>query len=228
MPLPDGGAGAGAIEDPTHLFVLRHGQTAWNAEQRIQGHLDLPLNDTGRWQAGRLAQALQHEALAAVYSSDLQRALDTAAPLARLQGLTVRIEPGLRERAFGSFEGLSFTEIEARWPDAALRWRRRDPDFAPGGGETLRRFFERCVALATRLAARHGGRRIALVAHGGVLDCLYRAATGAPLEAPRAWQVANCTVNRLLWTPQGLALVGWNDAAHLEADAGHEPSPADT
>ncbi len=222
-----GEAASAPLDDAATVFVLRHGQTAYNAEQRIQGHLDLPLNDTGRWQAERLADALQHETIDAVYSSDLQRALQTAEPLARRRGLAVQRDAGLRERAFGGFEGLSFDEIDARWPDDAARWRRRDADFGPAGGETLRDFAQRCVATALALAARHRGGTIALVAHGGVLDCLYRAATGAPLHAPRAWQVANATVNRLLWTPQGFTLVGWNDAAHLEADAGHEPPPAD-
>jgi 2,3-bisphosphoglycerate-dependent phosphoglycerate mutase len=217
-----------SIEEPTRLLVLRHGQTAWNAEQRIQGHLDMPLNDTGRWQARRLALALQGEPLAAIYSSDLQRAADTAAPLAQACGLPVQRDTGLRERDFGSFEGLSFTEIEQRWPDDARRWRERDPDFAPGGGETLRDFYARCVAQAARLAGRHGGQTIALVAHGGVLDCLYRAALGVALHAPRSWPVANATVNRLLWTPQGLSMLLWHDARHLEGETGGQPAPADT
>jgi len=216
------------MQEPVRLFVLRHGQTAWNAEQRIQGHLDMPLNDTGHWQARCLAQALHGETLSAIYSSDLQRARDTAAPLAQAQGLVVQLDAGLRERHFGSFEGHSFAEIEARWPEQALRWRQRDPDFGPGGGEVLRSFYERCVACALRLASTHAGQSVALVAHGGVLDCLYRAALGIELSAPRSWPVANATVNRLLCTPQGLTLVGWNDASHLEAGAAGQPPPADT
>ncbi len=215
------------VQEPARLFVLRHGQTAWNAEQRIQGHLDMPLNETGHWQARCLAQALQGERLSAIYSSDLQRAQATAAPLAQAQQLPVVLDTGLRERHFGVFEGSSFTEIEARWPEQALRWRQRDPDFGPGGGEALRSFYERSVACAMRLASAHAGQSIALVAHGGVLDCLYRAALGIDLAAPRSWPVANATVNRLLWTPQGLTMVGWNDASHLQAGANDQPPPAD-
>lgn len=217
-----------ALQESTRLFVLRHGQTAWNAEQRIQGHLDMPLNAVGRWQAERLAQALAGEELAAIYSSDLLRARETAAPLAQLRALPVQTEPELRERAFGHFEGRSFTEIETQWPQDARRWRQREPDFGPGGGEVLTDFYARCVACALRLAGRHGGQTIALVAHGGVLDCLYRAALGIELQAPRSWPVGNATVNRLLWTPQGFSMVGWNDDAHLEADAAGQPPPADT
>jgi len=216
------------MQEPARLFVLRHGQTAWNAEQRIQGHLDMPLNDTGHWQARCLAQALKGESLSAIYSSDLQRARDTAAPLAALQQLPVQLVSDLRERHFGQFEGSSFAEIEAQWPEQAQRWRQRDPDFGPGGGEVLRSFYERSVACALRLASAHAGQSIALVAHGGVLDCLYRAALGIELSAPRSWPVANATVNRLLWTPQGLTLVGWNDTSHLEAGADGQPPAADT
>ena len=216
------------VDEPTRLFVLRHGQTAWNAQLRIQGHLDMPLNALGRWQADRLADALQDEELAAIYSSDLLRACETAAPLARARALPVITDTGLRERAFGHFEGCTFQEIEERWPEDATRWRQREPGFGPGGGEALRDFYARCVQAALNLASRHAGQTIALVAHGGVLDCLYRAAVGIELQAPRSWQVANATVNRMLWTPQGLSLVGWNDAAHLEAGPHDQPPPADS
>jgi probable phosphoglycerate mutase len=83
------------------------------------------------------------------------------------------------------------------------------------------------VRAATQLASAPG-QAIALVAHGGVLDCLYRAALGMALQAPRSWPVANAAINRLLWTPQGLSMVSWHDAAHLEGVAGDEPPPADT
>jgi probable phosphoglycerate mutase len=204
------------MENVTHLLVLRHGETDWNVDQRIQGQLDIALNDHGRWQAAQLALALAGEALHAVYSSDLQRAAETAAPLAQASGLVVQTDTALRERAFGDFEGVSFREIERRWPEAAQRWRRREPDFAPGGGETLRQFYARSVSAATRLAARHPGQTVALVAHGGVLDCLYRAAGRLELDAPRTWILGNASINRLLCSDEGLALVGWNDSRHLD------------
>jgi probable phosphoglycerate mutase len=208
--------GAQAQQEATRIFVLRHGRTAWNLEQRIQGQLDVPLDAIGRWQAGRLVRALEGETLAAVYSSDLLRASETAAGVAAAAGLPVIVDAGLRERCFGAFEGLTYREIEQRWPQDALRWRQREPDFAPGGGEALREFYARSVSAALRLVARHPAQAIVLVAHGGVLDCLYRAAARIELRAPRTWQVANAAVNRLLWTPQGLSVVGWNDLGHLE------------
>ncbi len=201
--------------EPTRLFAVRHGRTAWNAELRIQGHRDEPLDALGRWQAEQLAQALAGEPLAAVYSSDLQRAAATAEPLARQQGLAVQPDPGLRERSFGEFEGFTHAHIEHRWPVAARRWRERDPGFGPPGGEKLADFYDRSVASVLRLAAGHPGQAVLVVAHGGVLDCLYRAATRASLQTSRSWQLGNASINRLLCTPQGLSLVGWNDDAHL-------------
>ncbi|MGJ7582521.1 histidine phosphatase family protein [Variovorax sp. RHLX14] len=202
----------------TRLIVLRHGETAWNVGTRIQGQLDIGLNATGLAQAGRLGEALGGEALDAVYASDLSRAWATAEGVARHQRQEAQPipEPRLRERAFGCFEGLTFAEIESGMPAEARLWRTRDPEFAPaGGGESLLAFRSRVIDVASELAARHAGGQIALVAHGGVMDVLYRAATGQGLQAPRTWHLGNAAINRLLWTPQGFTLVGWGDTRHL-------------
>ena len=208
-------------EEPTRLLVVRHGETDWNVGGRIQGHTDIPLNERGRWQAARLAAAVADEGLSAVYTSDLLRASQTAAALAGACGLEPWPRPDLRERGFGCFEGLTFAEIAARWPDDAARWRRRDPAFGPVGGETLAAFDARVVQAAGALARRHPGQVIALVAHGGVLDCLYRAAVRIDLAAPRTWALGNASVNRLVHGHAGFVLVGWDDVGHL-GEAGRD------
>ena len=131
---------------------------------------------------------------------------------------------GLRERGFGVFEGKTFAELEATWPEQARRWRQRDPQWAPEGGESLTELRERITRTASELAAQHLGQQIVLVAHGGVMDVLYRAATGQELQAPRTWDLGNAAINRLLWTPNGFTLVGWSDTRHLEDDALDEMS----
>ncbi len=201
------------------VLAIRHGQTAWNAEQRLQGHTDIALDNTGRWQAEQMAQALAEESLSAIYSSDMLRAHHTALALAQTTGVAVHTQQQLRERHFGFLEGCTYAEIDQRWPQDARWWRQRDVLARPGGGESLVQFSNRCVGAAIQLAARHPGGAIALVAHGGVLDCLYRAATGLSLGAPRTWQLGNASINRLLWTPQGLSLVGWNDDQHLQQES---------
>lgn len=202
----------------TRIVAIRHGETVWNAEMRMQGQLDTVLSARGRWQAGRAAEALADEAFGAVIASDLARAFDTAQAIAARQGLEVGTDAGLRERSFGIFEGHTYAEIDARWPAEAARWRRHDPDFGPDEGETFRAFYARSIAAATRIAAAHAGGSIAIVTHGGVLDCLYRAACGIAVEAPRTWELGNAAINRLLYTPRGFTLVGWSDTAHLDGD----------
>ena len=199
----------------TRILAIRHGETMWNVDSRIQGHLDIALNDTGRWQAERLGMALKDEPIAAIYASDLSRAHDTALAVSRHTGVPVQPEPGLRERSFGEFEGRTFAEIETELPEQAKRWRQRDPAFTPAGGESLLMLEARVLSVAGRLAAQHPGEQIALFAHGGVMDILYRAATRLDLQAARTWALGNTAVNRLLWSPEGFSLVGWADVQHL-------------
>lgn len=204
----------------TRILAVRHGQTAWNREARIQGHTDIALNEHGQWQARQLANALRDEAIAACYASDLSRAHETAVAVATLHQLPVQVHTGLRERCFGDFEGRTWTELEAAHPSETLAWRKRVPEFAPPGGESLLQLRERVVKTVTDLAAKHPGEQVLMVAHGGVLDILYRAATRLELQAPRSWELPNTAINRLLWTPEGLTLVGWADTLHLqETDA---------
>ncbi len=204
----------------TRLIVIRHGETAWNVDTRIQGHLDIPLNDTGRQQARKLGRALAGgPPLDAIYTSDLSRAHETARAVGDATGVPVVTDTGLRERRFGTFEGRTFAEIELELPEQSIRWRKRDPVFAPEGGESLIELRERVVSTAAGLAARHAGGHIALVAHGGVLDILYRTATGQDLLAPRTWILGNAAINRLLWTPEGFTLVGWSDTSHLDDES---------
>jgi 2,3-bisphosphoglycerate-dependent phosphoglycerate mutase len=208
----------------TRVVAVRHGETAWNVQTRIQGQLDIALNAAGREQARRLARALSHERFDAVYASDLRRAADTAQPFAQQAGLAVHTDIALRERGFGSFEGLTWAEVEQHHPDASRRWRERDAGFGPPGGETLAVFYERAVSTIAAIAARHRGQHIAIVTHGGVLDALYRAASRIALDAPRTWQLGNASINRVLHGEQGFTLVGWNDNLHLTGPAIDEAS----
>ncbi|WP_322993574.1 histidine phosphatase family protein [Limnohabitans sp.] len=207
------------MSEPTRILAIRHGETAWNVDTRLQGHLDIPLNDVGLRQAQHLAQSLLgRDAIDAIYASDLSRAHTTALAIAQAVGQTVVQHPGLRERHFGAFQGRTFVEIEVELPEHAWHWRKRTPDWTPpDGGESLVALHQRIVSTVDELAARHPGQQIVMVAHGGVLDILYRAATRLDLQAPRTWNLTNTAVNRLLWTPQGLSLVGWGDTSHLDA-----------
>ena len=199
----------------TRITAIRHGETAWNVDTRIQGQLNIGLNEKGQWQVEQAGLALAGEQVDAIYSSDLRRAFDTALALAKPHAMQVRTDEGLRERGFGQFEGKTFAEIEAQLPEQALLWRKRVPDFAPQGGESLLAFRARVITCVTKLAQQHVGQHIVIVSHGGVMDVLYRAATGLDLQAPRTWQLGNAAINRLLWNGETLSLVGWADTQHL-------------
>jgi 2,3-bisphosphoglycerate-dependent phosphoglycerate mutase len=212
--------------EATRIIAVRHGETAWNVDARIQGQLDVGLNDTGRWQARRVGEALAGEQITAVYTSDLGRARQTAQSIAEVTGTPVVPEEGLRERSFGIFEGKTFDEIHQTWPDHAHNWRKRVPEWQPPeGGESLIQLRERVIRTLAALAARHPGEQIVVVAHGGVLDALYRIATGQDVNSPRTWELPNGAINRLLWTPEGFTLVGWSDTQHLDNETLDENAP---
>jgi probable phosphoglycerate mutase len=206
---------------PTDILLIRHGETAWNAERRLQGHLDIPLNDEGARQAALLADALAHEPIDTLVASDLQRARQTAQAVADRRGLPLHIDPALRERGYGGFEGLLYSEIEQRFPQEFAAWQARDIDavLPPGRnvGESFRSFFDRATGAILALAAAHPGQTLTLVAHGGVLECAYRLALGLPLETPRDFKVYNASINRFRYHPatRTLELRSWGEVEHL-------------
>lgn len=213
----------------TRIFAIRHGETPWNVDTRIQGHINIDLNETGRWQAERVGHALAEEPIHAIYSSDLKRAFDTAHAIAnapaRLAARTptpAHITPHLqlRERHFGHLQGKTWQEIETEHAQECKLWRDRDPHWAPSGGESLTVLRERISQCVNELASQHLGEQIVLVSHGGVMDALYRLATHQSVQAPRTWHLGNAAINRLLWTPQGLSLVGWGDVSHFDGALG--------
>lgn len=202
----------------TRLLLIRHGETLWNAERRIQGQLDIPLSPPGILQAARLARALSGEPIDAIYSSDLSRAWLTAAPLASALALDVIAELRLRERAFGFFEGLTVEEIAQRYPNEFERWRARDPEWQSSGGESGAQLIERVLAAIAEITSRHAGGTVVLVSHGGVLDVVYRTANALAWDAPREHHMLNAAINRLTASspPLSLAIERWSEIDHLQ------------
>lgn len=202
---------------PATLLLIRHGETAWNAEHRIQGSLDIPLSSTGVWQAGRLAERLAAERIDAIYASDLARAWLTAEPIAARLGLELRADIRLRERCFGVFEGHTLDEIAARWPADFAAWRERDPAWAMPEGESGAAFIERVTAALRDIAREWTGATVAVVAHGGVLDVAYRTARALAWNAPRQHLMVNAAINRIaaVAPPLRMQIVDWGDVAHL-------------
>jgi probable phosphoglycerate mutase len=201
----------------TEILLIRHGETDWNVEKRLQGHHDIDLNREGVRQAAALGRALLDEPLDAIFSSDLKRALGTAQGIAIPRGMHIQLDKGLRERCFGAFEGLNHPEINERFPDDYAAWKRRDIDARyPQGefhAETLREFSSRAVDTITSLAGAY--RKVAIVTHGGVLDSVYRRAKNMGYEHPRDFDVLNASINRVVWDGTSFQILKWADVAHL-------------
>ena len=212
------------------LVLWRHGQTAWNAQGRAQGQHDVPLDETGLSQAREAATRLASLQPAAIVSSDLVRAADTAAELARLTGVEVRYDRRLREVHFGEREGLTMEESLARFPDVTRRWLRAENVRFPGG-ETYRETAQRFAAALTDLAAQmDADATVVVAAHGGAM----RVGTGAFLRFPPSlWQAfggfANCNWAVLVEARLGWRIDEWNAGSLPEPVIGHdEPRLAGT
>lgn len=203
----------------TKILLIRHGETAWNAVRRLQGHIDIALNDEGVRQAQALARALAEEPLAAIVSSDLQRAVQTAKAACAYHCLSVLQDAQLRERAYGVFEGMLYADIERQYPLEFAAWQSRDADAVMPHGdriaESFRQFYQRCIAAITEWAERYPDQTVAIVAHGGVLECAYRAAKGMSLDSPRDFQVRNASINRFTLVNGKLTLDSWGEVDHL-------------
>ncbi|MCX7174578.1 MAG: histidine phosphatase family protein [Proteobacteria bacterium] len=210
---------AHTLEILTRLCIIRHGETDWNAEKRIQGHLDIPLNESGLRQAHAIADGLAECPFRNIYSSDLRRAWQTAKIAAGRLEIPLRPHEGLRERHSGVLEGRTVEELSARHPEAHARFLDRDPDYPFGPGESMRTFSARVVAAVEELVASHAGETLLLVTHGGVLDVVFRIATGRSLDAPRDYPMPNAGINWFEHSSSAsrkFRLVAWGEQYHLD------------
>lgn len=204
----------------TRLCLVRHGETEWNAERRLQGQIDITLNASGVRQARAAGAWLKRDgAIAALYSSDLKRAWATAECIGAAVGLTPRPVPELRERCYGIFEGLTYDEAKVKYPAAYAAFERRDPDYDFETGESLKAMFARVTGQLKALAAAHAGEDIVVVLHGGVLDIVNRFVRGNTLETPRDFLIPNAGLNRIVYAEGQWHIESWGETAHLEDGA---------
>ena len=201
----------------TEILLIRHGETLWNQQGRMQGQNDSPLTPLGLDQARQLGRRLRDLSFAALYSSDLGRAHQTARYIADQTGHEVVADAGLRERSFGIFEGLTRAEIEKRHPDEHVRFASRDPEYCMPGGESTVAFRDRCIGAMESIAMRHRGKAIVVVTHGLVLDVVYRTACRMALDVPRGFPLLNCSVNTFHYGADGWRAVAVCDVGHLAA-----------
>lgn len=205
------------MPEPTVITAIRHGETTCNAAGRQQGQLPGRLNDLGFQQAQAVAAALPPDHFAALYSSDLHRALQTAQIIAQTLNLTITPDPRLRERHLGLAQGLTLAQFQEQHPDEYARFRSHDPDYVIPQGESLRQRHQRVVVAVNDIAQRHAAQNILIITHGGTLDCLLRRALSLPINAPRCYSLYNASLNVFTISDTKWTLNTWGDINHLES-----------
>jgi len=205
----------------TRICFVRHGETNWNAERRMQGHIDIPLNANGISQAERLANALIRvkHSFDVIYSSDLERALHTANAVARALSLDVQVTPRLRERNVGKLQGLLLAEAPVLLPEIWQRHIARELDHDLGGGESIRTFHQRMQDILELFLNEHRGQSVLAVSHGGSLDMIYRIVTQQALDAERVAVVPNTSLNWITHDGSTWSVECWADTSHLSESA---------
>jgi probable phosphoglycerate mutase len=207
-------------------MLLRHGETLWNIENRVQGHGDSPLTSNGQKQVNALGRRLQAVNFDMLISSDLGRARHTAEIIANYIKLPVQEDERLRERNFGIFEGLTLADIIQNYPEAYAKWRTDDPDVVISEGESRRQHFNRNISFLEEYIQQHPGKTLALVIHGGVLDSFYRYVSGLALNQPRCFVTFNASLNvishGIFYATTRWVIETWGDIGHL-ADLNYHP-----
>ena len=201
----------------TRLCLVRHGETEWNAARRIQGQIDIGLNETGLRQAEAAGRWLKMAGIMALYSSDLKRARTTAEAIGQALGLVPVLVPEMRERRYGTFEGLTYDEAKVKYPEGYAAFEGRNADYSFENGESLHAMFERVTSRLKEIAAAHAGQNVVVVLHGGVLDIINRFARGNSLEAPRDFLIPNAGLNWIAAVDGVWRIETWGETAHLEA-----------
>ena len=199
----------------TVLTVVRHGETEWNREGRIQGHVDSPFTERGIRQAEALAEACARRRFDCIYSSDLGRAFRTAELIAEKQDIPIITEVGLRERNLGIMQSLTMMEFLDQYPDEYTGFRSGDPDYVIPDGESVRQRYDRSIDCANRIIEMHVGENILIVTHGGVLESMFRHAVGIPLTSKRDFSLFNCALNAFSIADGHWRLDSWGDVRHL-------------
>lgn len=203
----------------TTVYLIRHGETEWNRQLRFQGHQDSPLTKTGKRQANALGRRMREINFDDLYTSDLGRARHTAEIIAGFSGHGIRLDARLRERNYGVLEGLTEKETNARFPEVLSRFRSYDPEYIIPHGESHRRHYERNIDFIHDKAVSRPGKKIAVVAHGGVLDSYFRYICRQTLNQPRCFSAGNTSLAELICGSFNGAvrwiIKTWGDVSHL-------------
>lgn len=197
------------------LLIVRHGETEWNAEGRIQGHTDIGLSEKGAEQARSLGQRLADRQIDVAYSSDLKRTSETAKLALGGRDITLNETPRLREYNKGIFEGMTLSEIQEKFPAEYPKYLEKDLSYAPEGGETTRDVSTRMASIFAEIKANHLDETVLVVSHGGVLRAAMVSLLGMPLEGNWSFVFGNCGLTMVDTYTDNAVLQLFNDTSHI-------------
>jgi probable phosphoglycerate mutase len=203
----------------TRFCLVRHGETDWNAERRLQGHTDIELNTRGLAQATQMARALKNMNFEfdVLYTSDLQRARQTAKAIESLYSVSAIGHSALRERNLGALQGLTLNEAPNIEPDLWQAHLSRDIHQEMRGGESILQFSSRIKFALDEIQKSHAGKTILLVSHGGALDMMYRIASNQALDSEKVVAVPNASLNWISHDGLSWKVENWADTSHLDS-----------
>ena len=203
------------------LLIVRHGETEWNAEGRIQGHTDIGLSENGAQQARSLGQRLADRQIDVAYSSDLKRTSETARLALGHRNVVLNETPRLREYHKGIFEGMTLTEIQTQFPDEYPKYLEKDLSYAPEGGETTRDVSTRMASIFQEIKAEHLDETVLVVSHGGALRAAMVSLLGMPLEGNWSFVFGNCGLTMVDTFADNAVLRLFNDTSHINGTVHH-------
>ena len=203
------------------LLIVRHGETEWNAEGRIQGHTDIGLSENGAQQARSLGQRLADRQIDVAYSSDLKRTSETARLALGDRNVVLNETPRLREYHKGIFEGMTLTEIQTQFPDEYPKYLEKDLSYAPEGGETTRDVSTRMASIIQEIKAKHLDETVLVVSHGGALRAAMVSLLGMPLEGNWSFVFGNCGLTMVDTFADNAVLRLFNATSHINGTVHH-------
>ena len=199
----------------TEIILIRHGETEWNSQQRMQGHSNSDLSEVGRGQIQALGELMKNVSFDHIYSSDSLRARQTAEAITQYSGHTLQFDQRIREKNLGVFEGLTSTEAKERHPEVYRLFKTAGANYVIDEGESTQQLLERALEFIEEIRLRHPQERVVMVTHGGVVRVLMKHALGLSIDAPTRFIIKNTGIFGLIWNENWL-VTQMGGVSHLE------------
>ena len=199
----------------TEIILIRHGETEWNSQKRMQGHSNSDLSEVGRGQIQALGELMKNVSFDHIYSSDSLRARQTAEAITQYSGHTLQFDQRIREKNLGVFEGLTSTEAKERHPEIYRLFKTAGANYVIDEGESTQQLLERALEFIEEIRLRHPQERVVMVTHGGVVRVLMKHALGLSIDSPTRFIIKNTGIFGLIWNENWL-VTQMGGVSHLE------------